>query len=100
MRVLSYLLLLLCRLAAKTTHTESDGSKNKGRYLLATKGFDAEKLAQNLHAINLKTTFEPLEPLSETDLEGYLRHEHDMIILTAIQEAKKEVSKSVFKKTK
>lgn len=80
------------RLAIKTTRAgESDAHKNKGRYLLATKGFDAEKLAQHLNSINLKTTFEPLEPLSENDLDGYLRHEHDTIILTAIQEAKKEV---------
>ncbi len=100
------------KLLAASARSAKDVAKNKGRYLLATKGFDAEKLARNLHAINLKTTFEPLEPLSETDLEGYLkyptpppikscdilftsllnRHEHDTVILTAIQEAKKEVS--------
>eukprot|EP01087_Luapelamoeba_hula_P017487 TRINITY_DN5517_c0_g1_i2.p1 TRINITY_DN5517_c0_g1~~TRINITY_DN5517_c0_g1_i2.p1 ORF type:complete len:803 (-),score=83.30 TRINITY_DN5517_c0_g1_i2:135-2543(-) len=77
------------RLAAKTALSE-DASKNKGRYLLATKGFDAEKLAQNLNSISLKSTFEPLEPLGDTDLESYLRTEHDNMVLTAIQEAKKE----------
>ncbi len=60
-------------------------------FLLAGKGYDAEKLSRTLNSINLKTTFEPLEPLAEADIEGYLRHEHDMIILTAIEESKKKV---------
>jgi nuclear pore complex protein Nup93 len=58
---------------------------------LAGKGYDAEKLSRSLNSINIKTTFEPLEPIAETDIESYLRHEHDMIILTAIEEAKKKV---------
>jgi nuclear pore complex protein Nup93 len=58
---------------------------------LAGKGFDADKLSRNLQSVNVKSTFEPLEPLAETDVDGYLRHEYDMIVLTAIEEAKKEV---------
>lgn len=59
--------------------------------LLARQGFDTEKLTQNLSSIDLKTTFEPLESISETDLESYLKHEHELIVLSAIEEAKKEV---------
>jgi hypothetical protein len=58
---------------------------------LARQGFDTEKLTQNLSSIDLKTTFEPLESISETDLESYLKHEHELIVLSAIEEAKKEV---------
>jgi len=60
------------------------------QYLLAPKGFDAEQLQQTLNSIELKATYEPLEPIAETDLEGYLRHEHETLVLTAIEEAKKE----------
>lgn len=54
-------------------------------------GFDTEKLSRNLQSINLTTTFEPIEPICETDIDSFLKHEHDLIILTAIEESKKEV---------
>lgn len=67
----------------------SDHSRN---YLLAGKGFDAEKLSRNLNSINLKSTFEPITGIEhETDIDGFLRHEHDLIILTAIEETKRQV---------
>lgn len=57
--------------------------------LLASHGFDAEKHARQLSAIDLKTTFEPLEPIGDTDVQQFLQHEHEMLIITAIEEAKK-----------
>jgi hypothetical protein len=57
------------------SHSTKDVAKNKGRYLLATKGFDADKLSRNLNAVNLKLTYEPLElALADTDLEGSLKY--------------------------
>lgn len=32
-----------------------------------------------------------MEPLADTDLNSYLTHQRELIILTAIEEAKKEV---------
>lgn len=55
------------RLVSKTAHAK-DVAKHKGRSLLATKGFDAEKLSRDLKAISLKT-YEPLEPLPETGIQ-------------------------------
>jgi hypothetical protein len=98
------------------SHSTKDVAKNKGRYLLATKGFDADKLSRNLNAVNLKVTYEPLElALADTDLEGSLKYArlpsfwtlwrhfslpcsccsfaHDQIIMAAIQDAKKEVNR-------
>lgn len=49
-------------------------------------------MARNLNAINLKKTLEPIEPIAETDIDAYLKHEHDLTILTAIEETKKDVS--------
>ena len=61
------------------------------QYLLSKKGYDTEKLQVKLSRVELKDSFEPIEPLHETDLEGYLQHEQEMLLLTAIEEAKKEV---------
>lgn len=62
------------------------------QYLLASKGFNLDNLSRNLTSIDLRRTFEPQEALAETDLDGFLRHEHEMLLLTAIEEAKQEVS--------
>jgi nuclear pore complex protein Nup93 len=59
--------------------------------LLASRGVDPERLTKTLSSIDLKATFEPLEPIAETDLESYLKHEHELIILTAIEESKRDV---------
>ena len=60
-------------------------------YFLAGKGVDTDKLNRNLNAINIKTTFEPIQGVEERDIEGYLKHEHELLILTAIEEAKRQV---------
>ncbi|KAJ3089450.1 hypothetical protein HK102_006381 [Quaeritorhiza haematococci] len=59
-------------------------------YLLANKGYDAERVSETLNAINLASTFEPLQPLHDTDIEGYLRHEHEMVILSTIEESRQQ----------
>ncbi len=40
------------------------------RLLLANKGIDPEKLSRAIRAIDLKTSYEPLEPLGDTDVDG------------------------------
>lgn len=65
--------------------------------MLAKQGFDADKLSRNFNSINLKT-FEPIEIVHENDIETFLKHEHDYIILTAIEEAKKETISDFDKK--
>jgi hypothetical protein len=56
--------------------------------LLAAHGVDQERLARALHHIDLKSTYEPLQPLATHDLDAYLRHAHDLAILAAVEEAK------------
>ncbi|KAI9145346.1 Nup93/Nic96-domain-containing protein [Paraphysoderma sedebokerense] len=62
----------------------------KAHYLLANRGFDPEQLQQNLNAINLAQTFEPLQPLHDTDIEGFLKHQHETLIVSAIEEGRKQ----------
>eukprot|EP00698_Gefionella_okellyi_P023163 TRINITY_DN7825_c0_g1_i1.p1 TRINITY_DN7825_c0_g1~~TRINITY_DN7825_c0_g1_i1.p1 ORF type:complete len:836 (-),score=197.95 TRINITY_DN7825_c0_g1_i1:20-2527(-) len=79
------------RMYAKATRSAvaGDAGKNKAHYLLANRGFDADRLTRTLGGIELKASTEPLEPLLETDVAGFLRHHHRMTVLTAIEESKK-----------
>ncbi|KJE93034.1 hypothetical protein CAOG_03895 [Capsaspora owczarzaki ATCC 30864] len=76
------------KLLAKTQRTLDTTQQTKAHYLLATRGFDADKYTRNLNSISL-ATFEPLEPIGDTDIQSFLRHEHEMLILTAVEEAKR-----------
>ncbi|RHY82155.1 hypothetical protein DYB35_006377 [Aphanomyces astaci] len=60
---------------------------NKAQFLLAGRGFDAEKLSRELRQHELKASFEPKESLGACDFDGFLRHHHEMIVVTAIEEA-------------
>lgn len=59
--------------------------------LLAGRNFDAQGLQKSLQALSIKTSYEPLEAIADTDIEAFLNHHHEMVIVTAIEEAKKEV---------
>ncbi|CAH0485517.1 unnamed protein product [Peronospora farinosa] len=59
---------------------------DKANFLLASKGIDAEKLSKELQQFEIAHEFESETPLGETDLEGYLAHHHEMIVLTAIED--------------
>lgn len=60
----------------------------KTTYLLAEKGFDPNKLQNSLAQIQVATAFEPLESCLDTDLESFLRNEHDTLISCALQESR------------
>ena len=75
------------RLATKASVDVSDPAK--AQYLLACRGFNVEKQQRSITAISVKNDFEPVEALADTDLDGYLKHRREIIICTAIEEAKK-----------
>ncbi|KAJ3094527.1 hypothetical protein HDU97_007963 [Phlyctochytrium planicorne] len=62
-------------------------------YLLANKGFDADKVSATLSMIDPAATFEPVEGLYDTDIEGYLKQEHDAIMVNAIEESRSQTLK-------
>ncbi len=69
--------------------------------LFSQHSFDAEGLMREVNSMELKVTvwiffcnllkaqYAPVERLEGTDIEGYLSHHHDMIILSAIDESRK-----------
>ena len=57
--------------------------------LLSTKGLEVPKLSQRLESLSTTKTFEPLEPVVETDIQGFLKNERENAILSAIEETKR-----------
>ncbi|GAA6021747.1 hypothetical protein JCM10207_008563 [Rhodosporidiobolus poonsookiae] len=75
---------------------EAQGQGNAA-YLLASGGVNADQLQSNINAVNLQGTFEPLVPLSDTDVEGYLRHTHEQAIISAIEEGRRATTADFYK---
>ncbi|KAF9323502.1 hypothetical protein BGZ91_003539 [Linnemannia elongata] len=77
------------KLAAKASKP-TDGTDNKGQFFLAKGGIDANVMNTTLNSINLKSTFEPFQPIHDTDTESFLRHQHEQIIINTIDESRRE----------
>ncbi|CAM9251977.1 unnamed protein product, partial [Chrysoparadoxa australica] len=75
--------------AQTLAHGGTSAAEQSALRLLSTRNFDAEQLGTEVTSMQLQATYEPLEPLGETDIDGYLAHHHDMIVVTAVQEANK-----------
>ena len=81
--------------------------------LLARRGFDADKVSQTLNTINITHAFEPLAPLEDADVEvliiytlylyflkkGYLKNEHELTVIRAIEETRMQTLASFEEKT-
>lgn len=57
--------------------------------LLGSKGIELPKISQKLESLSARKTFEPLEPISDTDVQGFLRNEKETAILSVIEEVHK-----------
>ena len=62
--------------------------------LLGSRGFDVPKISQKLESLNAAKTLEPIEPVWETDIQGFLRNERENTLLAIIEESRKNVSHS------
>ena len=90
--------------------------------MLASGGVNAEQLSSNINSVNLAGTFEPLVPLSDTDVEvraadtlvrfprllfglkprsvlaqGYIRHTHEQAIISAIEEGRRATTADFYR---
>lgn len=57
--------------------------------LLGSKGIELPKISQKLESLSARKTFEPLEPIADTDVQGFLRNEKETAILSVIEEVHK-----------
>ena len=60
--------------------------------LLGSKGYDIQKVSQKLESLSAAKTFEPLEPVRDTDIQGFLKNERENALLSAIEQTRKNVS--------
>lgn len=77
------------RLLSRTLGGVSETSDVKASLLLSSKGVEIPKLSQRLESLNATKTFEPIEPVIETDIHGFLKNERENAILATIEETKR-----------
>ncbi|XP_019457997.1 PREDICTED: nuclear pore complex protein NUP93A-like isoform X1 [Lupinus angustifolius] len=93
-RNLDQLEALSKKLKSKTLRTEAPSQSIAATRLLAREGINAEQLAKDLKSFELKTTFEDVFPVEATSVEEYLQQVHEMAMVSAVQEAQKDNSRS------
>ncbi|XP_071785698.1 nuclear pore complex protein Nup93-like [Asterias amurensis] len=78
------------RLWTKTAQVGApDAADVKASILLGSKGIDVPRISQRLETLSTTKTFEPLEPIADTDIQSFLRNERENAVLAVIQETKK-----------
>uniref|UniRef100_A0A8C9RRE7 Nuclear pore complex protein Nup93 n=1 Tax=Scleropages formosus TaxID=113540 RepID=A0A8C9RRE7_SCLFO len=78
------------RLRSRTlTRTSQDAADVKASILLGSRGLDIFHISQRLESLSATTTFEPLEPVKDTDIQGFLKNERDNALLSAIEESRR-----------
>ncbi|XP_039618919.1 nuclear pore complex protein Nup93 isoform X1 [Polypterus senegalus] len=78
------------RLRSRTlTRTSQDTADVKASILLGSRGLDISHISQRLESLSAATTFEPLEPVRDTDIQGFLKNERDNALLSAIEESRR-----------
>uniref|UniRef100_A0A3Q1G119 Nuclear pore complex protein Nup93 n=1 Tax=Acanthochromis polyacanthus TaxID=80966 RepID=A0A3Q1G119_9TELE len=78
------------RLRSRTlTRTSHDAADVKASILLGSRGLDIFHISQRLESLSAATTFEPLEPVKDTDIQGFLKNERDNALLSAIEESRR-----------
>ncbi|KAF0314261.1 Nuclear pore complex protein Nup93 [Amphibalanus amphitrite] len=81
------------QLWARTAQTGAQDVK--ASILLGSKGVDLPALSMRLDALDASRTFQPLEPVQDTDIAGFLRNERENAVLTVIEQSRKETFEAV-----
>uniref|UniRef100_A0AAR2JWR5 Nuclear pore complex protein Nup93 n=1 Tax=Pygocentrus nattereri TaxID=42514 RepID=A0AAR2JWR5_PYGNA len=78
------------RLRSRTlTRTSQETADVKASILLGSRGLDIFHISQRLESLSAATTFEPLEPVKDADIQGFLKNERDNALLSAIEESRR-----------
>nr|CAD7462914.1 unnamed protein product [Timema tahoe] len=80
------------------TRVAQIGPQNiQAHLLLGSKGVDLPKLSQKLDTLSTRKTFEPLEPVSDVDIQSFLKNEQENALLSIIEETNKTCFEDVEK---
>ncbi|XP_068159927.1 nuclear pore complex protein Nup93-1 [Drosophila tropicalis] len=92
-RTISQVLQATQELHSRVTQT---GTNDLQAYtLLGSKGVDLPKLTQKLESLSARRSFEPLDPVTDSDVKGYLKNERENAILSVIDETNRSIFDSV-----
>ncbi|CAI9720298.1 pore complex Nup93-like [Octopus vulgaris] len=76
-------------LLSQVAPVNKETMKVKASLVLGSQGYDVSKVSQRLDTLTAKKAFEPLEPVRDTDIEGFLKNERENALLTVIENARK-----------
>lgn len=77
------------RLLKRTTATL--GSLEQSHHLLAQRGIDAHRLRSLLDTIQTMRAFTPVRHVADTDVDAYLRNQHELLLISALDSAAQKV---------
>ncbi|XP_005108355.1 nuclear pore complex protein Nup93 [Aplysia californica] len=83
------------RLLSRATPATQDNTDVQASILLGSKGFVLPKISERLEGLRAATTFEPLEPVRDTDIQGFLRNERENALLAVIEQTRKNTFEEV-----
>ena len=72
-------------------------AKYSSSYLLAQAQIDTSLLGSQIAGLNTQSTFAPLQPISDTDIPGLLRHAHEQSLISAIEEGRRETEAEFYR---
>lgn len=76
-------------MAIKLAGKAPDHNHMKASLLLGSRGFDISKMSEKLESLSRLNTFEPLQPLRDVDVQGYLKNEHGNALLAAVEQTRR-----------
>ncbi|KAH8291577.1 hypothetical protein KR018_001254 [Drosophila ironensis] len=75
--------------------TQKGTNDLQAHILMGSKGVDLPRLTQKLDSLSARKSFEPLNPILDTDVPGYLKNERENTILSVIDEINRGIFESV-----
>ncbi|XP_034946888.1 nuclear pore complex protein Nup93-like [Chelonus insularis] len=75
---------------SRVTQTSNQDTQVHAHLLLGSRGVDLPQISQKLNSLSARRTFEPLDPIADTDIVGYLRNEKENAILSIIEQVHKD----------
>eukprot|EP00158_Paraphelidium_tribonemae_P008149 Partr_v1_DN28494_c2_g1_i2_m41276 putative Nup93/Nic96 len=78
------------RLSQETSRGRDYSSESRAQVLLSGRGFDTKRISETLQAIDVAQAFEPMQPLEDTDVQGFLRHQHELLLISTIEDMRNQ----------
>ncbi|CAB0044628.1 unnamed protein product [Trichogramma brassicae] len=75
---------------SQMTQTGSQDNQVQAHLLLGSKGIDLQQISQKLNSLSTRRTFEPLDPIADTDIPSFLKNEKENAILSIIEQVHRD----------